>query len=68
MNFLASGVAPRRTGNAHPNLAPYQAFPTADGWIIIAVGNDGQFQRLCATSASTRSRATRATRRTRRAT
>jgi crotonobetainyl-CoA:carnitine CoA-transferase CaiB-like acyl-CoA transferase len=49
MNFLASGVTPGRTGAAHPNLAPYQTFPVADGWIIIAVGNDGQFGRLCAT-------------------
>ena len=49
MNFLASGVSPGRTGAAHPNLAPYQTFPVADGWIIIAVGNDGQFARLCAT-------------------
>ena len=48
MNFLASGVTPGRTGTAHPNLAPYQTFPVADGWIIIAVGNDGQFARLCA--------------------
>jgi crotonobetainyl-CoA:carnitine CoA-transferase CaiB-like acyl-CoA transferase len=47
MNYLASGVAPRRTGTWHPNLAPYQAFPVSDGWIIIAVGNDGQFARLC---------------------
>ncbi len=49
MNFLASGVTPGRTGAAHPNLAPYQTFPVEDGWIIIAVGNDGQFARLCAT-------------------
>ena len=47
MNFLASGVSPGRTGAAHPNLAPYQTFPVADGWIIIAVGNDAQFGRLC---------------------
>jgi crotonobetainyl-CoA:carnitine CoA-transferase CaiB-like acyl-CoA transferase len=47
MNFLASGVAPARTGNWHPNLAPYQVFPVADGYVIIAVGNDGQFARLC---------------------
>jgi crotonobetainyl-CoA:carnitine CoA-transferase CaiB-like acyl-CoA transferase len=47
MNFLASGVTPGRTGSTHPNLAPYQTFPVADGWIIIAVGNDGQFGRLC---------------------
>ena len=48
MNFLVTGVSPGRTGAAHPNLAPYQTFPVADGWIIIAVGNDGQFGRLCA--------------------
>ncbi len=49
MNYLASGVSPRRMGNAHPNIAPYQTFPVADGFVIIAVGNDGQFARLCAT-------------------
>ena len=48
MNYLASGVSPRRMGNAHPNIAPYQTFPAADGWVIVAVGNDGQFTRLCA--------------------
>jgi crotonobetainyl-CoA:carnitine CoA-transferase CaiB-like acyl-CoA transferase len=48
MNYLASGVSPRRMGNAHPNIAPYQTFPAADGWVIVAVGNDGQFARLCA--------------------
>ncbi len=47
MNYLATGVAPRMMGNAHPNLAPYAVFDCADGWIIIAVGNDGQFQKLC---------------------
>ena len=46
MNYLASGVSPTRLGNAHPNIVPYEAFATADGWLIIAVGNDGQFQRL----------------------
>ena len=34
-------------GNAHVNLAPYQTLPVADGWLIVAVGNDGQFSRLC---------------------
>lgn len=48
MNFLATGRAPVRLGNAHPNLSPYQAFPCADGWIIIATGNDAQYRRLCA--------------------
>lgn len=47
MNYLASGVAPRRMGNAHPNIVPYSVFDCADGWIIIATGNDGQFRRLC---------------------
>lgn len=47
MNFLASGKAPGRLGNAHPNIVPYQAFPTADGHIILAVGNDGQFRNFC---------------------
>ncbi|MCI5078588.1 CaiB/BaiF CoA-transferase family protein [Oricola sp.] len=47
MNFLASGATPHRMGNAHPNIAPYQTFETADGWLIVAVGNEGQFARLC---------------------
>ena len=47
MNYLATGVAPQRLGNAHPNLVPYQVFDCADGWIIIATGNDGQYRRLC---------------------
>jgi crotonobetainyl-CoA:carnitine CoA-transferase CaiB-like acyl-CoA transferase len=47
MNFLASGQSPKRMGNAHINLAPYQTLPVADGWLIVAVGNDGQFARLC---------------------
>lgn len=45
-NFFVSGKAPGRMGNAHPNLAPYQPFPTSDGAIVIAVGNDGQFRAL----------------------
>lgn len=48
MNYLATGVAPQKMGNAHPNLAPYAVFDCADGWIIIATGNDGQYRRLCA--------------------
>lgn len=48
MNYLASGVAPTRMGNQHPNIAPYQTFPTSDGHLIIAVGNDRQFRALCA--------------------
>ena len=47
MNYLVSGSAPRRSGNAHPNLVPYQDFPTSDGYVVIAVGNDAQFARLC---------------------
>ncbi|PDT01440.1 CoA transferase [Rhizobium chutanense] len=47
MNFLASGKAPTRLGNAHPNIAPYQVFPVSDGNIIIACGNDSQFSRVC---------------------
>ncbi|NVO26259.1 CoA transferase [Donghicola sp. C2-DW-16] len=47
MNYLATGQSPTRLGNAHPNLAPYQVFACADGHLIIAVGNDGQFQRFC---------------------
>lgn len=46
-NYLVSGVAPVRLGNSHPNIVPYQDFPTADGNMIVAVGNDGQFRRLC---------------------
>jgi crotonobetainyl-CoA:carnitine CoA-transferase CaiB-like acyl-CoA transferase len=48
MNYLVSGTSPRRLGNAHPNIAPYEAVPTRDSWIILAVGNDQQFQRFCA--------------------
>jgi len=47
MNYLVSGQAPERLGNAHPNIVPYQAFATADGHFILAVGNDDQFRRLC---------------------
>jgi crotonobetainyl-CoA:carnitine CoA-transferase CaiB-like acyl-CoA transferase len=46
MNFLASGKAPARHGNAHPNIVPYQAFATSDGHIVVAVGNDAQFARF----------------------
>ncbi|MCC5974592.1 MAG: CoA transferase [Rubellimicrobium sp.] len=48
MNFLVGGAAPQRLGNAHPNIVPYQVFDCADGHVIIAVGNDGQFRRFCA--------------------
>lgn len=47
MNYLVSGEVPHRMGNAHPNIAPYQTFAVADGWVIVAVGNDGQFRKLC---------------------
>ncbi|SCX31635.1 Succinyl-CoA:(R)-benzylsuccinate CoA-transferase subunit BbsF [Agrobacterium sp. DSM 25558] len=47
MNYLISGKAPVRLGNAHPNISPYEVVPTADGFLILAVGNDGQFRRLC---------------------
>jgi crotonobetainyl-CoA:carnitine CoA-transferase CaiB-like acyl-CoA transferase len=48
LNYFVSGKAPKRLGNAHPNIVPYQVFPASDGHLIIAVGNDGQFRRLCA--------------------
>ena len=47
MNYLATGTAPGRIGNAHQNLVPYAVFDCADGWIILATGNDAQYQRLC---------------------
>ncbi|MDD2795018.1 CaiB/BaiF CoA-transferase family protein [Acidocella sp.] len=47
MNWMTSGIVPRRVGNGHANLVPYQAFPTGDGPLIIAVGNDSQFANLC---------------------
>ena len=47
MNYLASGKTPKRMGNNHPNLVPYSVAPAADGHIIIAVGNDAQYGRLC---------------------
>ena len=46
-NYLAGGVVPRRMGNAHPNIVPYADFPTADGDMILAIGNDQQFARFC---------------------
>jgi crotonobetainyl-CoA:carnitine CoA-transferase CaiB-like acyl-CoA transferase len=46
-NYLVSGNVPQRMGNSHPNVVPYQAFATADGHIILAVGSDEQFRRLC---------------------
>jgi len=46
-NYLATDEVPQRLGNSHPNITPYQSFKTADGDIILAVGNDGQFERFC---------------------
>lgn len=47
MNYLTTGASPQRLGNAHPNIVPYQDFPSADGNFILAVGNDGQFRKFC---------------------
>lgn len=47
LNYLVSGQVPPRMGNAHPNIVPYQVFAVADGHMILAVGNDGQFARYC---------------------
>ena len=47
VNYLVSGIEPRRMGNGHPNIVPYDVFPVEDGNIIIATGNDGQFRKLC---------------------
>jgi crotonobetainyl-CoA:carnitine CoA-transferase CaiB-like acyl-CoA transferase len=48
LNYLVSGAVPVRRGTAHPNIVPYQAFASADGYLMLAVGNDGQFARFCA--------------------
>ncbi len=47
LNYLVSGIAPVQMGNAHMNIAPYEVVPVGDGYIILAVGNDGQFRRFC---------------------
>ena len=47
VNYLTSGETPRRRGNAHPSIVPYQAFATSDGFVLVAVGNDAQFARFC---------------------
>jgi crotonobetainyl-CoA:carnitine CoA-transferase CaiB-like acyl-CoA transferase len=47
MNYLVGGANPQRLGNGHPNIVPYQVFPTADGHIMLTIGNDTQFQRFC---------------------
>ncbi len=52
-NYLVTGKAPGRAGNAHQNIVPYQVFEVADGHLILAVGNDGQFQRFCAIAGCT---------------
>jgi crotonobetainyl-CoA:carnitine CoA-transferase CaiB-like acyl-CoA transferase len=48
LNYLVTGTPPQRRGTAHPNIVPYQAFPTSDGHFMLAVGNDAQFARFCA--------------------
>ncbi len=50
-NYLCSGAVPQRWGNAHPSIVPYQAFRAADGHFVIAIGNDGQWERFCAAAA-----------------
>lgn len=47
LNYLTTGVSPRRLGNGHPSIVPYESFPSADGDVILAIGNDDQFSRLC---------------------
>ncbi|HYM47549.1 MAG TPA: CoA transferase [Burkholderiaceae bacterium] len=47
MNYLTSGTAPGRAGNAHPNIVPYQVFAASDGHVVLAVGNDSQFVKFC---------------------
>lgn len=49
-SYLLTGKAPQRRGNAHAQIVPYGAFPASDGWIILAVGNDSQYQKLCETT------------------
>ncbi|HEV7392803.1 MAG TPA: CaiB/BaiF CoA-transferase family protein [Burkholderiales bacterium] len=49
-NYLIGGEAPKRMGNAHPNIVPYQTFPTRDGDLILAIGNDNQFVKFCASA------------------
>lgn len=52
MNYLVGGTVPPRHGTAHPNIAPYQVFATADGHLMLAVGNDEQFRRFCAVASA----------------
>jgi crotonobetainyl-CoA:carnitine CoA-transferase CaiB-like acyl-CoA transferase len=53
MNYLVTGQPPSRKGTAHPNIVPYQAVATADGHLMLAVGNDGQFERFCRAAGAT---------------
>jgi crotonobetainyl-CoA:carnitine CoA-transferase CaiB-like acyl-CoA transferase len=46
-NYLVGGKPPRRLGNAHPNLVPYDAFPARDGWFVVGIANDKQWGLLC---------------------
>lgn len=52
-NYLVGNIVPKRLGNAHPNIVPYQAFGTADGHVILAIGNDSQFGRFCSAAGCT---------------
>ena len=47
MNYLATGDNPPRLGNQHPNIVPYQVFPTSDGHVVLSIGNDPTFKRFC---------------------
>jgi crotonobetainyl-CoA:carnitine CoA-transferase CaiB-like acyl-CoA transferase len=47
LNYMVSGVVPKRTGNSHPNIVPYQVFKASDSYLIVAVGNDSQFRAFC---------------------
>ncbi len=47
LNYATTGISPRRLGNAHPSIVPYEDFPTSDGYMILAIGNDAQFARFC---------------------
>ena len=48
MNYLIGGIVPKRMGTGHPSIVPYQMFVAQDGPMVVAVGNDGQFAKLCA--------------------
>ncbi|MEO8165871.1 MAG: CaiB/BaiF CoA-transferase family protein, partial [Betaproteobacteria bacterium] len=53
LNYLVTGKSPGRRGTAHPNIVPYQAFPTKDSWLMLAVGNDTQYQAFCEAAGAT---------------